>query len=385
MRQESHPESHPAEPRLSETANVIAAGWVVVIAMLMLAIVVVLPKRDAGSTGDDSLSHKRAREESAAIRRLRARQASESPSEPPATVPPGIYARLSKRGDDKEMISVLDGDTIVEMSLEHYVIGSTAAEMPASFRMEALKAQAVAVRTNVLYGMLQPKARHPDAQVCTNYACCMAYAGDEALRRRWGGFYAGNLSRIISAVIGTDGLYLTYDGEPIFAAFHSSSAGRTETCGNVWLNNLPYLVSVASPETARQVPNFVATVTVTEADFREKIRREYPSAALRGGADTWVGVATHNRSGRVAQVEVGGVNIRGTAMRTMFGLRSTAFTLEDSGGSFVFTTTGYGHGVGMSQYGAGVMAARGRTFDEILLAYYTGVAIESRIEKALAE
>jgi stage II sporulation protein D len=298
---------------------------------------------------------------------------------------PSDYGKPIKRDDRNEIIRVLDGETIVEMTLESFVIGSTAAEMPAKFHMEALKAQAVAVRTNVLYNMLQPKARHPDAQVCSNYACCMAYAGDDKLRARWGGFYAENLSRIINAVIETDGLYLTYEGEQIFAAFHSSSAGRTEACGNVWLQALPYLVSVASPETARQVPDFVATVTVPEAEFKAAILREFPRAALRGRADSWIEDVTRNETGRVANVKIGGATIKGTTLRTMFGLRSTAFTVVHSGGSFVFTTTGYGHGVGMSQYGAHVMAARGSAFDEILLAYYTGVGIETRGERLSAD
>jgi stage II sporulation protein D len=294
-----------------------------------------------------------------------------------------VEAQTLRRDDRDEIIRVLDGETIVEMTLEDFVIGSTAAEMPAFFRMEALKAQAVAVRTNVLYNMLKPKARHPDAQICSNYACCVAYAGDAKLRVRWGGFYAGNMARIMTAVFETDGLYMTYDGEPIFAAFHSSSAGKTEDCGNVWMNSLPYLVSVASPETARSVPDYVATVTVSEADFKAKITREFPRASLRGKADSWVTVITRSETGRVAKVAVGGADVKGTAMRSLFGLRSTAFTLEYSGGSFVFTTNGYGHGVGMSQYGAGVMAARGRAFDEILHAYYTGVDIESRVAQPI--
>jgi stage II sporulation protein D len=370
------------KPTISETTKTIAAGWAVAIAMLVVAVCVVAQTGGAEGADGGNSKEKLLADAAAAAGRQMSNQQGETEAYPPENAPPSpspiTPQQPSKRDDNNETIRVLVGETIVEMTLESFIIGSTAAEMPALFHMQALKAQAVAVRTNVLYNMLQPKARHPDAHICGNYACCVAYAGDAALHRRWGGFYARNLSRIISAVIETDGLYMTYEGKPIFAAFHSSSAGKTETCGNVWMNSLPYLVSVASPETARQVKDYVVTVTFSEADFKAKITREYPRAALRGGADTWIGDIARNESSRVAQVIIGGATIKGTAMRTMFGLRSTAFTLEYRDGSFVFTTTGYGHGVGMSQYGAHVMAARGKTFDEILRAYYTGVGIEHR-------
>jgi stage II sporulation protein D len=288
-------------------------------------------------------------------------------------IPAGI------REDNGEIIRVLDGNVIVEMSLERFLLGSTAAEMPSSFDKEALKAQAVAIRTNVFYNMLvQPKERHPDAHVCTDYSCCMAFASDDALRETWGEFYIVNVSRIINAVVETDGRYMTYEDQPIFAAFHSSSAGKTESSGNVWLVDIPYLVSVNTPETEQQVTDYVVTRTIPGDEFRNSVAEVYPGAVFGEDMGEWIEGITHNDSGRVAQLTIGGEMVRGTILRAMFALRSTAFTIDTVDGNVVITTTGYGHGVGMSQYGALAMALGGRTFDEILFRYYTDIEISDR-------
>jgi stage II sporulation protein D len=301
-------------------------------------------------------------------------QPSEDPLPPlDSLIPAGV------REDNGEMILVLDGEEIVEMSMERFLIGSTAAEMPSSFDKEALKAQAVAIRTNIFYNMLvQPKERHPDAHVCTNYSCCMAFYSDESLRETWGEFYIVNVSRIINAVVDTDGLYMTYEGQPIFAAFHSSSAGKTDSSGNVWLVDIPYLVSVDTPETAQQVTDYVMTREIPGDEFKHTVVEVFPDAAFGDDPAEWIKDVTYNDSGRVSQLAIGGEMVRGTVLRAMFGLRSTAFTIDISDGNVIVTTTGYGHGVGMSQYGAHTLALGGKTFDEILVWYYTDTEMADR-------
>ena len=271
-----------------------------------------------------------------------------------------------------DSISVLTGEGVVTMDMQEYLVGVVAAEMPASFQEEALKAQAVAARTYAMYCALGQK--HGEAQVCTDYACCQAWQSDEALRQKWGGDYDAYSQKIRAAVETTAGQYLSYEGQPAFAAFHSSSAGATEDCGQVW-NPSPYLISVSSPETAEDVPNYVSTVECTPLDFRDTLLYAHPEADFTGEESGWIGEISLDGSGRVASAVLGGVSVKGTELRQLFSLRSTAFRLEYTGESFRFTVTGYGHGVGMSQYGANVMARGGETYTNILAHYYPGTVL----------
>ena len=298
--------------------------------------------------------------------------------EPEPLPPLEVLFPQSGSADSKTTLLVLTGDDVVEMTMDRFLIGVVAAEMPVLFETEALKAQAVCARTNVLYNMhVRPKANHPHANVCTDHTCCMAFSRDERLRNRWSVEYIENINKIIGAIAETDGVYVAYDDEPIFAPFHSSSIQKTETSGNVWTTDLPYLLSVDSPETADNVPNYISTVTVVRSVFIDKIIDEYPDAVLDGDEGAWISGIIHTESGRVLELLIGGVPIKGTDLRSMFNLRSTALSIEWAGGDVLFTTIGFGHGVGMSQYGANVMASTGKDYSEILSAYYTGVTLIS--------
>ncbi len=261
---------------------------------------------------------------------------------------------------------------IEELALQDYLTGVLAGEMPAAFPEEALKAQAVAARSYTLYCSAAHK--HGDADVCADPGCCQAWLSEEQMRVNWGADYEQNLERIRGAVDATEGEALSYQGEPVFAAFHSSSAGATEDCGAIW-NPQPYLVSVESPETAGDVPGYVSTLRCAPLDFRDVILSAYPEADFSGAAEDWVGPIRRDASGRVESAALGGVEIPGTALRRLFSLRSTAFTLEYRDGSFLFTVTGFGHGVGMSQYGAMVMARGGADYVQILAHYYPGTLL----------
>lgn len=259
-----------------------------------------------------------------------------------------------------------------EMTLREYLTGVVAAEMPASFEREALMAQAVAARS---YALCQIRSgKHGAAQLCTDYRCCQAWKSDEALREQWGAHYEENLARICAAVDGTDGEYLAYEGQPALALFHAASAGATEDCGALW-SARPYLVSVSSPETAADVPDYVSFVQCTALDFRDTILSASPDADFSGPAEVWLGAVSRDASGRVSEAEIGGEALSGAKLRELFALRSTAFTLEYIDGGFRFTVTGYGHGVGMSQYGAQVMARGGADYREILEHYYPGTVL----------
>ena len=279
---------------------------------------------------------------------------------------------VSRGAEPPETVRLLAGGEVRTLPLEDYLCGVLAAEMPASFPPEALKAQAVAARTYAVSAGRSHK--HGEADVCADFDCCQAWLSEDALRERWGGDYGQNAQKIAAAVEATAGQILLYEGEPVFAAFHSSSAGATEDCGEVW-NPRPYLISVPSPETAADVPGYVSTVSCWPTDFRDTLLSARPEADFSGPLGGWIGELRRDASGRVSEAVLGGISFDGTELRQLFSLRSTAFELRYEDGLFVFTVTGFGHGVGMSQYGAAVMARDGADYTEILSHYYPGTVL----------
>ena len=277
--------------------------------------------------------------------------------------------------DGERTLRVLDGDTVREMTLADYLVGVTAAEMPASFAQEALKAQAVAARTYTLYKLASGSNHGDTADICTDSTCCQAYISIENARTNWGGAADAYEAKIRNAVTSTDGEAVLYGGVPILAVFHSSSAGLTRAAGQVWQNNLPYLQPVDSPEAAASIPNYYSRVEFTPEALKEKLLVKIPAADLSGGKSGWLKNAVRDTAGSVETLEVGGVTVKGGTVRSALGLRSACFEWELQDGNFVFYVTGYGHGVGLSQYGANAMAEAGADYKAILTHYYTGVTI----------
>ncbi|MCI6586902.1 MAG: stage II sporulation protein D [Oscillibacter sp.] len=295
---------------------------------------------------------------------------------PAAEPEPAAPETAAVHHDRDVTLTIQDGDTTEQMTLERYLTGVVRGEMPASFEMEALRAQAAAERSYVYYQLAAGrKDAHPDADFCTDHTCCSAYLSETAAREKWGGDFAPWNTRVEQAVSDTDGQVVLYNGRPILAVFHSSSAGRTAAAGDVWSGDLPYLVSVDSPEGEETVPNYYSTVTFTAAEAKEKLLTAHPELKLSGTPNRWFGAAAENGSGRVETVSVGGTDIEGTELRRIFGLRSACFTVAADSESVTFRVTGYGHGVGMSQYGANQLAREGKTWQEILEWYYTGATV----------
>lgn len=295
---------------------------------------------------------------------------------PAAEPEPAAPETAAVHHDRDVTLTIQDGGTTEQMTLERYLTGVVRGEMPASFEMEALRAQAAAERSYVYYQLAAGrKDAHPDADFCTDHTCCSAYLSETAAREKWGGDFAPWNTRVEQAVSDTDGQVVLYNGRPILAVFHSSSAGRTAAAGDVWSGDLPYLVSVDSPEGEETVPNYYSTVTFTAGEAKEKLLAAHPELKLSGTPDRWFGAAAENGSGRVETVSVGGTDIEGTELRRIFGLRSACFTVAADSESVTFRVTGYGHGVGMSQYGANQLAREGKTWQEILEWYYTGATV----------
>ena len=240
-----------------------------------------------------------------------ARQASDEPEpsgevrRPDAAVP-----------DHTRTLRVLHGGAVEEMTMDEYLLGVLRAEMPASFELEALKAQAVAARTYTLHKMAQGAiARHPDADACDDITCCKAYETAEDAAAGWGAgalYYEEKLAR---AVAETDGEVIVYDGEPVLAVFFSSAAGHTQGAGEVWQTDLPYLQSVDSPEDDSLVPNYYSVVTFTAQEFRDRFLAVYPAAKLDGDAGGFLTDITRNDAGFVSTLRVGGVTVRGNEPR----------------------------------------------------------------------
>ena len=269
---------------------------------------------------------------------------------------------------------LLDGE-VREMSVNEYIWGVTAAEMPASFELEALKAQAVAARTYALRRAAVPNANHPNADVCGDHTCCQAYISPEKAAANWGNNAEQNTAKITRAVADTGMEVIRYEGALIDAVFHSSSAGYTQDAVAVWGGSVPYLVSVESPE-GEEVPNFHSEVRLSAEKFRSTFLGSHPQANLGDDPKWWIGDAVKTSGGSVSRINIGGVLLQGSEVRSLFGLRSANFTVEAQGNEIVFKAAGYGHGVGMSQYGANAMAKDGKGYRDILSWYYTGITIE---------
>lgn len=287
----------------------------------------------------------------------------------------GRVAQWSDLSSGK-ILTVLVNGGVQEMDLNEYIWGVVAAEMPASFEPEALKAQSVAARTYALQRRQSQHPNHPGADVCTSPACCQAYIAPEKAAENWGQLAETYHQKILQAVADTKTEVILYEEQLISAVFHSSSAGSTLSAVDVWGGNAPYLTGVSSPE-GEEVPNYKSERTLSPESFRSIFLSAYPDAILEGDPSTWLGDITHTSGGSVSEMTIGGVSATGQKLRDLYSLRSSSFEIELKDGEFIFHVTGYGHGVGMSQYGANAMAEKGSSYLDILSWYYTDITIEN--------
>lgn len=296
-------------------------------------------------------------------------------------LPKLIKSELSENEKIEFSISVYNAkaDAYMQMPLNEYLYGVLLAEMPKDFETEALKAQAVAARTLVMYKLESGNPKdHINAPVCTSSGHCMAYISPEDYMAAAKDSNTDFLKRAKEAVDTTDGEILEYDGKPIMAAFHASSYGKTENSEEKWSVEYPYLRSVDSPEQyyPDKVKNLVSEKKFTILEVYDKISEKYKDASISASAVKKGISAERDESGRVKKVSLGEITLSGNEVRTMFSLRSTAFDAKIDGNNIVFTTYGSGHGVGMSQYGANILASQGKDYKEILSHYYTNTTLE---------
>ena len=266
---------------------------------------------------------------------------------------------------NEQMIKIIMEDGAIKtIGLEEYIVGVVLREMPVDFEMEALKAQAVVART---YAMRRKETggKHTEAPVCASPACCQGYLSPDT----WSGD-AQELEKVRRAVMETAGFILCYNGELIDATYYSCSGGKTEDALVVWGTDIPYLQSVSSPGEEKAL-HYTDTVTHSVVRFQELLGRSLP-----GRPETWFGKTTYTDGGGVETIQIGGQEYTGLELRQTLSLRSTAFVINAVGDTVTITTKGFGHRVGMSQYGADAMAAQGSGYEEILCHYYPGTELQ---------
>ena len=256
--------------------------------------------------------------------------------------------------------------TVTETELERYLVGVVLGEMPAYFEPEALKAQAVVARTYTLRIHTQG-GKHGDGSICTDPGCCQAYVTVMDYLEQGG--TGESVEKVTAAVNATAGKVLLYEQKLIEATYFSCSGGTTEDAQAVWGTDYPYLRSVSSPG-EENAACFTDTVSFSFPAFQERL-----GVQLDEDPAAWFGPVTCTAGSGVAVITVGGKEYTGTEMRRLLGLRSTIFEIEVTEKEIRIHTKGYGHRVGMSQYGAEAMAVGGSTYDRILAHYYRGTTL----------
>lgn len=253
---------------------------------------------------------------------------------------------------------------IEEIPFEEYIVGVLAGEMPVSFPEEALKAQAVAARSYVSKRMNNEKEYD-----VVDTTSDQVYLDEETLKNRWGNDYTRNINKIKKAVIDTKGEVITYNGDIINAFFFSTSNGKTENCEEVFSEKLPYLKSVDSTWDINVSPVYNDEKIMSLSEFYNKLGLQYNEKLQ-------INIISYTKSGSIKEIKINDKIYKGTDVRFKLGLRSTYFTIKRVNENVKITTKGFGHGVGMSQYGAMAMANIGYKYDEIIKYYYTNVEIK---------
>ena len=270
---------------------------------------------------------------------------------------------------DVFLIEDLSTGEVQQVPKRDYLIGAAAAEMPLTWPDEALKAQIVAAHSYALYCRDHASAAN-GSWLSADPARRQGYLTDAVLHSYWGTDYEANyarLSALADAVLGDDGAAA---GTSYFAI----SNGRTEASENVWGSALPYLVPVDS-STDLSADNYEVTLTLSAPQVQQLLSSGLGIAADSAAPERWFGETTLTASGYAASLPVCGQTVSGTALRRALGLRSACFTIRYQDGSFLITTKGYGHGVGLSQWGAKALAEQGWTYEAILTHYFPGTQL----------
>lgn len=272
---------------------------------------------------------------------------------------------INKEKEDKK-VRILRGNTVENINMEDYLVGVVSSEVPVSFEKEAIKAQAVAART---YALKQMENRQNESYDVKDDTSSQVYKSNEELKNIWKDKYDENINKIKNAINETKGQYLTYDNKIIYAFFFSTSNGKTEDNKDVFGQDLPYLKSVDSSFDENETSNFKMEKTIPLSEFYQKLGINYDDNLNISNIEL-------TSSGRIKNITINNNTFKGVEVRSKLSLRSTDFKIEKKDNNVVITTKGYGHGVGMSQYGANALAKQNKNYEEILKYYYKGTNIQ---------
>ncbi len=296
---------------------------------------------------------------------------------PEATVPESTTDQTQPQTStttEAETISVFltAQQETVDMTLFEYVCGSVAAEMPLAYDEEAIKAQAVTCYTNAL--RLKSQGTEGDGDISDNTAVHQGYINENERREKWGADFEKYEKKLHDAVKAIEGKVITYDGKLCVAAFYAISSGHTETAENIWGTAVPYLISVESAGDHLS-SGYASSLTISIDDFYTCLKKLDSSAKKPESLKDIIKTTTSSPSGTVLKATINGKEYSGEEIRAAFGLRSPVFTVKSDDDTLTFSVSGYGHGVGMSQYGADYYAKQGYTYEQILKHYYPGTEI----------
>ena len=268
-----------------------------------------------------------------------------------------------------------DKNEVEEVNLDEYITNVISAEMPVTYDLEALKAQAIVARTYTIYKITTSK-KHENADICDKSTCCQAWISREDRFKKWDEDKRNeNWNKIVQAVNETVGKIITYEGKPINAFFHANSGGKTEVPFYVWGGTgYPYL-QVVETSGEENYSGYKSEAKFTKEEFIEKIKKEHEDFEIDFKEENCIQIIERDNSNRVVTVKIGNLKLSGVETRTLLGLRSANFTIEINKDEILFKVIGYGHGVGMSQTGADSLAKQGKNYEEIIKHFYTGVEI----------
>ena len=282
---------------------------------------------------------------------------------------------------DYSTIKLLYQETneVEEVKLDDYISCVVSAEMPVSYHIEALKAQAIVARTYTIY-KITTSSKHEEADICDKSTCCQAWISKEDRVKKWDENEAqNNWNKIIQAVNETAGKIITYEGKPINAFFHANSGGKTEVPFYVWGGTgYPYL-QVVETSGEEAYSQYSSEVKFTKKEFIEKIKKQYKEFEIDFEKENCIEIAERDESNRVVTVKIGNLNLSGVETRKLLELKSANFNVEIGEDELIFKVIGYGHGVGMSQTGADAIAKQGKNCEEIIKHFYTGVEITAKL------
>lgn len=278
-------------------------------------------------------------------------------------------------------LTVLVQDTssgeVLQVPLRDYVIGAVASELPMTWADAALQAQAVAVHTYVLYCRDHNDTASMDgAWLTADPARRQGFMTDPVLRSYWGTSYEENYARLSALVDQVLDTVVTYEGAPAATSYFAISNGRTEASQNVWGQELPYLQGVDSAAD-KDADGYSAVITYTDVQMSDALAAGLGITPGDQDPDAWFGSCTYTDAGYIRTIDVCGISVDGTALRSALHLRSACFSISHADGLFSITTYGYGHGVGLSQTGAQAMAESGSTWQEILQHYFPGTELSA--------